>query len=488
MACGGERAVVAGEATPAGQGAPVDASNDDGVIPVDATPEPTPADDQGGGTPVAVPTPPGSAYSLCRELSDGIASATGRTITVSPAGDGEVSVDGQITTLRAVVRQAEEGDTILLQDGTYTLPAASPGDYTGLYFTTPGVTLRGASGDASRVIIDSAYRPHGGGSGTVTIDAPNVVIASLTLQRSVYHLVHLWADGDDARIHDVHLVDGGQQFVKASPGDAARVDRVQVSCSAFAMTSQGRDNVWGYGASDGNTTCYTGGIDAHDSRDWHIHDNRFEGIYCTPDGTPRPAHDQNPDERGGQRYTGGLAEHAIHMWDSEAGSGHLIERNVIVDCARGIGLGFRTEVHGVVIRNNMIFSSFAGSREHDVGIMLERVRDSRVLHNTVFHAHPDAYPNGIEYRYDVTSNLEIRNNLTNVAIRARDGASADLGGNVEQAVANWFRDPGVGDLHLASCDNPTVVAAGDASPHIAVDVDGDVREGTLDVGADHCTE
>ena len=46
--------------------------------------------------------------------------------------------------------------TIWLEDGTYTLPEAGPGDYTGLYFTTPGVSLRSMSGNPEAVIIDSA--------------------------------------------------------------------------------------------------------------------------------------------------------------------------------------------------------------------------------------------------------------------------------------------------------------------------------------------
>jgi len=439
----------------------------------------------GGGDDGGMMPPP--TASACAEITDAIIAGTGRTVTVSPAGDGEVTVDGRTTTLRAVVREASEGDTILLEDGTYTIAEAGPGDYTGLYFTTPNVTLRSASGDASAVIIDSAYRLHGGGSGTITIAAANVVVASVTVRRSVYHLIHLWADGDDALIHDVHLVDGGQQFLKASPGDAARVDGVEVSCSEFRMTDAGRDNVWGYGATDGNTTCYTGGIDTHDSRDWHVHDSYFEGIYCDADGPRRPAHGQSPSERGDQTYVGGLAEHAIHMWDSESGSGHVIERNVIVNCARGIGLGFRTEIYGAVVRNNAIFSSHASSREHDVGIMLDRLHDGVVEHNTVFFSHPDAYPNRIEYRYGSTSNLTLRNNLTNGQLRARDGASASLAGNVTSAEAGWFRDPAGGDLRLASCDLPSVVGAGEAAD-VTVDIEGEARGGSFDVGADHCSE
>ncbi len=457
--------------------------DDDGSSPDGSTPG------RDGGGSDGGPAADGSAPDLgtpmptagCAERSAAIVGATGETITVSPAGDGEVMVDGSTSTLRSVVSAAAEGTTILLEDGTYVLPEAGEGSYTGLYFTTPNVTLRSASGDAGAVVIDSAYRLHGGGSASITIDAPGVTIANLTVRRSVFHLVHLWEDGDDAVIHDVRLVDGGQQLLKASPGDGAYVDRAEVSCSTFAMTSDGRANVWGYGPSDGSTTCYTGGIDTHGSRDWHIHDSRFEGIYC--DDQEHPAHGQAADQRGGMTYTGGLAEHAIHMWESESGSGHTIERNTIVDCARGIGVGLRDDVYGAVIRNNAVFSRFPGSGEHDVGIILERAHDSVVDHNTVFFADPDGYANAIEIRWGSTSGVSARNNLTNRQIRLRDGADATMSGNVTDAMADWFVDAATGDLHLAECPEGV---SGASDVGVSVDLDGDPRGDATAVGADHC--
>lgn len=286
-----------------------------------------------------------------------------------------------------------------------------------------------------------------------------------------------------AIIHNVHLVDGGQQFIKASPGSGT-VDEVEVSCSQFVMTAEGRDNVWGYGDPSGRTSCYTGGIDTHDSRDWHIHDSYFEGIYCDPTGA-RPAHGKKSGDRGDMTYSGGLAEHAIHMWNSEDGTGHLIERNQIVNCARGIGLGLTATVYGSRIVNNMILSEHSASPEHDVGIIVERAVDTLVAHNTVFFSHANSHQNSIEYRWDSTSELNIFGNLTNRPIKGRNDASATLTDNMTDAIEAFFSSVDSGDLHLSSCEAATVVASLD---DVSEDFDGENRGTMPQAGADQCSE
>ncbi|MFK7985454.1 MAG: hypothetical protein AB8I08_05445 [Sandaracinaceae bacterium] len=478
-ACDEDPSPDAGPMTDAGTGP----GQDSGTPGVDAGPLPDagPTPDS-GLEPDAGPPPPSPAG--CEARSAAILAETGTTISVSPAGDGQVMADGATRTLRQVVSGASDGDTILLADGTYTLPEAGDGSFSGLYFTTPNVTMRSASGDASAVIIDSAYRGHGGQSASITVDAPGVTLASFTVRRAVFHLIHLWENGDDAVIHDVALIDGGQQFLKASPGDGRFVDDVEVSCSRFSMTDAGRDNVWGYGSSDGSTTCYTGGIDTHNGRDWVVHDSSFFGIYCDATGVDRPAHGRFADARGGMTYQGGLAEHAIHFWDSPDGSGHIVERNRIVDCGRGIGIGLRDPVYGTVVRNNTVSSRYAGSREHDVGIIIERGRNVQVDHNTVFFSSPDAYTNRIEIRWDTTQNVDLRNNLTNGLIRMRNGATANEAGNMTDADASWFIDATNGDLHLSGCDAAPVGAA-TSVPSVTADLDGDTRDSAV-VGADDC--
>ncbi len=427
----------------------------------------------------------GLPAATCVDRGATLPTRAGDTIRVSPAGPGKVTVNGTTRTLRQVVSSANAGDTILLESGTYTFDEAATGSYTGLYFTTPDVTMRSASGNPSDVVLDSAYADHGGSTGLITIDASGVVLANMTLRRAIFHLVHLWANGDGAILHNLRLLDAGQQFVKGSPASGT-LDDVEVSCTQFIMTAAGRDNVWGYGAQDGYTRCYTGGIDTHDGRNWHVHDSYFEGIYCDATGVPRPAHGKKGSLRDNMTYQGGLSEYAIHQWDSEQGSNHIIERNHIVNCARGIEIGMSARVYGGVIRNNMIFSGHPASAEHDVAIMLERAQGTLVANNTIYYADTNGYPASIEYRWDTTSGVTLVNNLSNRNLRARNGATGTLDRNVVNAAAGWFAGATTGDLHLAACTESSVVGAGQALGAVTDDFDAEPRQGGNDVGADQC--
>ena len=180
--------------------------------------DPTDSDDTDDVPPVEPPA-------LCDDFE--LPAREGAEIRVSPTADGLVMVEGGgEMTLRAAVSSASAGDTVRLADGTYVLPEAPDGGYSGIYITTPNITLRSESGDPSAVVIDGMYRSHGGSTAPITIAASGVVVADLTVMRSIYHLIHIWADGDAALIHGVHMIDGGQQFLKSSVNEGT-VDMVE---------------------------------------------------------------------------------------------------------------------------------------------------------------------------------------------------------------------------------------------------------------------
>jgi len=102
--------------------------------------------------------------------------------------------------------------------------------------------------------------------------------------------------------------------------------------------------------------------------------NRFEDIYCAGEG---------------------LAEHAVHFWKRSRGT--LVENNIIVDCARGMGFGMGDTDTGSriyadapngsdfghidgIIRNNVIYADID---YFDTGIEIIQARQPVVVHNTV---------------------------------------------------------------------------------------------------------
>lgn len=432
--------------------------------------------------------------SQTQEVKNLIVSSSNK-IEVSPNTNNPdtVIVNNQQTTLRAVTENAPPNTAIVLKPGYYSVPQASNGSYTGIFITSDKVVLSSSTGNPNDVVIDSNYRNHGGQTATLTISGKNVTIHGVTLKRSVYHLVHLinkgWGEpshADDTHIHNVKLIDGGQQFLKASSGSGNKLDRGRVTCNEFLMTDEGRKNVWGYGSS--GTSCYTGGIDTHSANDWVVSNNTFTGIYCDST-TNRPAH--RVDNSGG--YYGGLAEDAIHMWDSDQGSSHLIEQNIIVNCARGIRLGLNSNErhYGGVIRNNTIYSEFAGSSEHDTGIQVANGQNTKVYNNTVIMSHSSAYSNAIETRFNLTNNVEVFNNLTNQRIRNRDSNDSTFFNNYEDAKLNWFKNYLLGDLSLSSCNISEVKNMGAQLSNLSYDINGDPMPSNLsspapDLGADQC--
>ena len=381
-----------------------------------------------------------------------------------------VNVDPSMATeLPALVAAASPGTTFLLADGTYRMTGSE--SQRRIQILADGVTLRSASGRATQVILDGEYTT----AEVVSVQASNVTLAELTVMRAVDHCVHVTtreggADVTGFTMHGAGLIDCGEQFLKVNPNGArsAFVDRGTVSCSHFELTDAGRPNV--ERAVGG---CYTGGIDAHATRDWVVRDNEFRGIYCAGEG---------------------LAEHAIHFWKGARDT--VVERNRIVDCARGIGLGLgesgetRTYAddpypglfvghYGGILRNNILLATVPW---YDTGIELQQARDALVVHNTILEtAGATGSFSSIDTRFD-NSITTVRNNITR-RITVRSGTStADH--NLEGATASLFVAADAGDLHLAE----SAAAAIDQGIPVAEatdDVDREPRsDGAPDLGAD----
>jgi len=353
--------------------------------------------------------------------------------------------------------------------GTYLLD----GDL--LHFATPGVTLRSASGNRDAVVLDGNYQ----GGNIILIRASNVTIADLTVTRAWYHPIHVTPASSHVTgtlIHDVRIVDPGEQAIKinADSTQTLFVNDGVIRCSRIELTDAGRPQI--------RNNCYTGGIDAHRARGWQIRDNIIEGFWCPT----------------------GLSEHGIHVWTGSRDT--LVERNLIRNCARGIGFGLGQATPGRmypdnpcggavnighydgIIRNNAVFANDdrlfdEGAGGFDAGIALEQACGTRVLHNTVVSTR--APFSSIEGRF-VNTVATLTNNLMSHNLRPRDSANLTLAGNLQNAPAALFVDSvSAGDLHLvptasAAIDQGAAVPAGQADH----DMDGELREPARDIGAD----
>ncbi len=334
---------------------------------------------------------------------------------------------------------------IKLEDGTYTLDNI-------LWVEAEGVTVSSVSGNRSAVIIEGAGM-NGSVSHIFGVAGSNFTVENVTLRKVANHAVQIHGEMNvnSPIIRNVHIQDTYEQMIKVSYNSSQPINGSQnglVEKCLFEYTA-------GVGPQ-----YYIGGIDAHNATNWIIRDNEFRNIRS-------PSQD--------------LAEHAIHFWSNSQDT--LVERNLIINCDRGIGFGLGDRGHiGGIIRNNMIYHDISEGFA-DVAISLESTTNAQMYNNTIYMEH--SYSNAIEYRFTATTGLTIINNLTNKAITARDGASATASNNITNANASWFVNPSVGDLHLSSPVS-AVVDQGLFIVGLDDDIDRDIRPqgGGYDIGAD----
>ncbi len=384
----------------------------------------------------------------------------------SPTG-GVVTVATE-PALRAAVGNVTSNTTILIQPGTYNL-AAGGGT---LYFNraVSNVTIRGITDRCDDVIlIGAGMATQGNTPFGIWVGGPTgMTIADLTIRDIFFHPIMLDpnAGTQSPRVYNVHLINAGEQFVKVSqmgsgtnPAPGSGVANGIVEYSIIEYTTAKDPNGPGGPA-------YTNGVDVLSGLNWVIRYNVFRNIRAAPGF--------------------GLAGPAVLAWRGTINT--TVESNLFLNCQYGIALGLdgaaSADHAGGVVRNNVFHRS--SGQSGDVGIVVNNSANAKVLHNTVVLS--GTYPNAIEYRFAGTTNVTIRNNLSDAGIQQRDGASGTIAGNVTTAQANWFVSAATGDLHLAA----TATAAIDRAASLADvvnDYDGDARPfgSAPDVGADEMT-
>jgi hypothetical protein len=369
------------------------------------------------------------------------APVTARTVTVKNTGD-----------LFRAVAEARPETTILIADGEYQLDRT-------LTLGVPGLVLRGKTGDRSKVIIRGGGMTEDRVGIAIAVAATHITIADLTVGYVGYHgiQVHGERGASNMTVHNVRIVDTGQQLLKGSTSAApVYADDGLIACSLFEYTDHAPGN-------------YTNGVDVLAGKGWTVRDSEFRRIRGLPE----------------QRFEAGPA---ILFWANSQDT--VIERNTILDSFRGIALGLgpgasslprggdrQFDHQGGSVRNNVVYNLASWA---DEGIEANAARDIAIDHNTVLVEGHLAW--SIKTRFPSTTG-SVRNNLTNRRIMLLRDAQIALSGNVDIAERAWFFDPMGGNLRLAGPNTPAV-HAGVALPIVAQDFDRRLRSATRpDAGA-----
>jgi hypothetical protein len=340
--------------------------------------------------------------------------------------------------IREQAYQALSGTTIIIRAGTYQM-----GGY--LHIANNKITMRGETGDYDDVILD--FGGMESGYFGVLVEADDVTIADLTIRNAQDHGISIQGR-DRPLLYNLHIHDIGDQFVKVNPEGNGSEDGI-LACSRIEYTTTAPDS-------------YTNGISAHNAHRWVIRDNEWYRI------------------RGPAGQTGPT----ILFWSGSSDS--IVERNLLVDCYRGIAFGNPSHVGidhtGGIVRNNMFYSSLP----HDVAVEMTRAQGWLVAFNSVLLLAPETGLTwGMEARYPESEGL-FANNLSNMPIwHDRDGAEGNVESNVTNAVTGWFVDASIGDLHILPGISEVIDQAS-ANHGVVNDYDGESRPWGLasDIGAD----
>jgi hypothetical protein len=397
--------------------------------------------------------------------------ATGVAIAASP-GDApplpitgmrivNVSTEGQ---LQSAMGNLQNGDTILLANGTYNLTSS-------LYINgRHDVTIRGTAGStnvllAGRGMDNSNYGnvPFG-----IWSNGTNTTVAHLTIRDTWDNEIIFNSGAQSPRVYCVRLINSGSQFIKSNPTDVNAglgVNNGVVEYCWFEYTGSPPGN-------HGGSVGYFNGISAHAAKNWIVRGTLFKNLH-NPDGTD---YDWNP---------------AVLFWRNSTNT--VTEQNIFINVDRAVAYGLDNSTPyrdhaGGVIRNNFVYLApglLSASRKasSDGSIIAWNSPGTQVDHNTVLLNGNEFY--AVEFRFATTINGTARNNFADAPVHLRDSASATLSGNLLNATPALFLNPAAGDLHLVVSATNAI----DKAPTLLTvtnDFDGERRPrgAAADIGAD----
>jgi len=274
-----------------------------------------------------------------------------------PMPAGEVIRVKTVEELLRASTEVKSGCTIMLADGHYRMPR---------YFaiTADNVTLRGESGDRSKVVLDGAVSRHGELIGITR--AKGVTIADLTVRNVKWNGIKINSDqgAEKVAIRNCVIHNVWQRGVKATAMPREKGGEGPRECSIrFCLFYNDRPKKFSDDETDTPSSFngnYIGGIDVKNTIDWTISDNVFIGI------------------QGRTREGRGC------IYISENGRGCRIERNLFIDCDVAIALGNPSlgyspmQAIRCIARNNFV------SQCPETGILSCYTKDCIIENNTVY--------------------------------------------------------------------------------------------------------
>ncbi len=336
------------------------------------------------------------------------------------APTGPVIRVATVDELFAAAEAVQPGGTILVADGHYLMPR---------YFElhTDRVTLRSASGQRDRVVLDGVQSRHGELVGVSRCSG--VVIADLTIQNVKWNGFKINSNLRATRvtIHNCVIHNVWQRGIKgpAVPPAERAAFKPSDCVIEFCLFYNDRPKRMEDDPTEQFRGDYVGGMDIMCAKRWTIRDNVFWNIH----GLNR------------------LARGAIFLWNDTEDC--LVERNLIVDCDVGICLGnshkaAETSLHCTrcIVRNNFVV------RCPENGILADYTRDCRIVHNSI--QDPQSRMRRLIRLVHDNDGLVVANNLLSGApVRVETSSAVRMQGNLERDVSGIFVDSAGGNLHLA---------------------------------------
>jgi hypothetical protein len=371
-----------------------------------------------------------------------------------PSPQGEVLQVRTAAQLLEAVERIQTGGTILLADGHYKIPR------TIVLRHKTNITVASASMDPEKVTLAAAGWESGGSPADILHIGPceQVTVAGISFTDARTYAIKVEAEHAPKNIHiyNCHFSNIGVRAIKgsASQDPNLRAARGSVRFCQFENTRVPPAD-WLFGGD------YIGGIDMMALDDWEFSDNLFRNI----------------------KGRNGAGRAAVFIWVRSRQI--TIERNVIIDCDRGIAFGNpgrstadlsgqpTIHVRGGIIRNNFI----AGGP--DGAIELWQAQRIRILNNSIWRPERN-WNRGIRVG-EGTRDTEIVNNLVHGQIQF-EGGHGQLIQNLTRRLDGYFENPEAGNLALTALADDAI-DKGKPLPELTDDIRRQTRVGSPDIGA-----